>query len=202
MSSPRQKVAPAEGGAHLLEPHRQDIAVLFCDLRGFTRFTNGVEPHIVLSVLAQYYGAVGTVLEAHEATIGRYDGDGVLAYLGDPIPRNDTAQAGVALALAIAQAVEVLVDDWRAAGHDLGHGIGLAYGSATLGVIGFAGRYDYAPLGAVVNLAARLCSDARPGEIVVDESVRVAAGDAVSLEHRDVVALKGFDKVTTYSVRR
>jgi class 3 adenylate cyclase len=186
----------------LLQPHRRDVAVLFCDLRGFTRFTNVVDAETVVAVLAEYYAAVGTVLEAHGATIGGYDGDGIMAYLGDPIPRPDAASAGIAVARQIGAAVDALVERWHADGHDLGYGIGLAYGPATLGVVGFDGRFDYTALGVVVNLAARLCSDAAPGEILVDAAVRDVAGDA-GTRHRGDVALKGFDgAVATYILTR
>jgi adenylate cyclase len=185
----------------LLEPHRRDVAVLFCDLRGFTRFTNSVSPNTVVSVLGEYYAAVGSVLEGHGATIGGYDGDGIMAYLGDPIPRPDAAVAGAAMARAIGDAVDELVDRWRSEAHELGYGIGLAFGPATLGVVGLDGRFDYTALGVVVNLAARLCSDAAPGEIVVDGSVRAAAGGDTGTRHRGDVTLKGFDAaVPTYAL--
>jgi class 3 adenylate cyclase len=196
-------VMSASADDALLAPHRRDVAVLFCDLRGFTRFTNSVDPDTVVSVLGEYYAAVGAVLEAHGATIGGYDGDGIMAYLGDPIPRADAAVVGVEMARAIGWAVDLLVAGWRSAGHDLGYGIGVAYGPATLGVVGFDGRFDYTALGAVVNLAARLCSDASAGEIVVDGSMRAAAGGDAGARHRGDVSLKGFDRdVPTYALLR
>jgi adenylate cyclase len=196
-------VMSASADDALLAPHRRDVAVLFCDLRGFTRFTNSVYPDTVVSVLGEYYAVVGAVLEAHGATIGGYDGDGIMAYLGDPIPQADAAAAGVAMARAIGRAVDPLVAGWRSAGHDLGYGIGAAYGPATLGVVGFDGRFDYTALGAVVNLAARLCSEATAGEIVIDGSMRAAAGGDAGARHRGDVSLKGFDRdIPTYALLR
>jgi class 3 adenylate cyclase len=184
----------------LLEPHRRDVGVLFCDLRGFTRFTNSVDPDTIVAVLAEYYATVGTVLEAHNATIGGFDGDGIMAYLGDPFPLDDVVSSTAAMAREIGDRLDDLTARWHAVGHDLGYGIGAAYGSATLGIVGFDGRHDYTPLGAVVNLAARLCSDATNGEIVVDGSIRT---DAEALPHRGDVSLKGFaDPVATYALRR
>ena len=184
-------VVVTRGSEDLLEPHRRDVAVLFCDLRGFTRFTNEVDADTVVEVLGEYYAAVGAVLEAHGATIGGYDGDGIMAYLGDPIPRDDAAGDGVAMARAIGERLDALSKDWQDAGHDLGYGIGLAHGTATLGVVGFDGRFDYTPLGAVVNLAARLCADAASGELVIDGAVRRATGPK-GTRARGHVELKGF----------
>ena len=133
-------VVMAETGEPLLEPHRTEVAVLFCDLRGFTRFTNSVDADTVVAVLAEYYAKVGAVLEAHGATVGGYEGDGIMAYLGDPIPRSDAAPASVAMAREIGVHLDDLTGRWHADGHDLGYGMGLAYGPATLGVVGFAGR--------------------------------------------------------------
>ena len=193
-------VVMAETGEPLLEPHRTEVAVLFCDLRGFTRFTNSVDADTVVAVLAEYYARVGAVLEAHGATVGGYEGDGIMAYLGDPIPRSDAAPASVAMAREIGGRLDELTRQWQAKGHDLGYGIGLAYGPATLGVVGFDGRFDYTALGAVVNLASRLCADAASGEIVVDDSVRHAAGVGGS-RRRGEVTLKGFDApVATYAL--
>ncbi|HJR25682.1 MAG TPA: adenylate/guanylate cyclase domain-containing protein [Acidimicrobiales bacterium] len=195
-------VVVTRGSEGLLEPHQSEVAVLFVDLRGFTRFTNSVDADTVVGVLGEYYAAVGTVLEAYGATIGGYDGDGIMAYLGDPIPRPDAAADGVAMARAVGLAVDPLCASWRAAGHDLGYGIGLAFGTATLGVVGFDGRFDYTPLGAVVNLAARLCADAAPGEIVIDASVRRATGRK-GTRTRGQVELKGFDApVPTFALVR
>ncbi len=179
-----------------LAPHRRNIAVCFVDLRGFTAFTNAVTADRVMSVLDEYYSAVGSVLDAYDATIGGFDGDGVFAYLGDPKPHDDPAGEAVAMAREIATKLDALTASW---GGGLGYGIGLTFGEATLGMVGFVNRADYTPVGAPVNLAARLCADALHGEIVVDDNLRTAAalGD---LPKRPEVDVKGFGEIATYAV--
>ena len=194
------EVVTSEGADELLAPHQRDIAVVFVDLRGFTAFTNAVGPEHIVFVLGDYYEVVGSVLEAHGATIGGFDGDGVMAYIGDPVPREDAATAATAMAREIAVKLDERVAKWSVDEQRLGFGIGLAYGTATLGVVGFEGRYDYTPVGAVVNLASRLCAEARGGEIVVDEAIRVAASLDCDFEPRTDVDLKGFGVVATYLV--
>ncbi len=196
------EVVTSEGADALLAPHRADIAVFFVDLRGFTAFTNAVSAERVMQVLDSYYDAVGTVLDRHGATIGGFDGDGVFAYLGDPIERPDAASAATVIACEVARCLDVCVADWCQDDVTIGYGIGLAYGEATLGTVGFAGRSDYTPVGAVVNLAARLCADARHGEIVIDKAMCKAselADDAVS--PRGEIDLKGFGVTQTFVVR-
>lgn len=194
------EVVTSEGANELLAPHRRDVAVFFVDLRGFTSFTNAVEPEHIVFVLGDYYEAVGSVLERHGATIGGFHGDGVMAYIGDPVPREDAAAEALAMAREIACSLDQRVGKWSVGEHRLGYGIGLAYGTATLGLVGFEGRYDYTPLGAVVNLASRLCADAHDGEIVVDDAFRSAAQvDAVTTRRGDV-ELKGFGVTETYAV--
>lgn len=194
-------VVTARDTEELLAPHRSDIAVLFVDLRGFSRYTNHVSAENVVRVLTEYYELVGEVLQNHGATVGGLDGDGIFAYLGDPVPRADAACAAVVMARDVATVLDGKVDRWRADEHELGYGIGLSYGSATLGVIGFEGLYDYTAVGAVVNLAARLCADAQHGEIVVDDALRKAAElDDARVARRADVDLKGFGTVPTYAV--
>jgi class 3 adenylate cyclase len=194
------EVVTSEGTDELLAPHRRDVAVFFVDLRGFTSFTNAVEPEHIVFVLGDYYDAVGSILEEYDATIGGFDGDGVMAYIGDPVPRPDAATEAIAMARAIATRLDERVVKWSVGDHRLGYGIGLAFGVATLGVVGYEGRYDYTPVGAVVNLAARLCADAHHGEIVVDEAFRDAAALDGAVRPRDDVDLKGFGVVATYAV--
>lgn len=176
-----------------LAPHRSEIAACFVDLRGFTAFTNASSPDRVVDVLAEYYAVVGAVIDRHSGTIGGFDGDGVFAFVGDPIPHDDVAQDAIAMAREIALALDDRTAEWG-----LGYGIGLALGEVTVGLVGYEGRLDYTPVGACVNLAARLCSDAASGEIVIDESLRAAAGDRV--RPRSEASLKGFGAVTTYSI--
>ncbi|WP_183095331.1 adenylate/guanylate cyclase domain-containing protein [Nocardioides stalactiti] len=170
--------------AELTRPHRARIAVFFCDLRGFTAFTRDSEPEEVIADLDQYYRTVGEVLQRHGATIGGYAGDGIMAYIGDPVPHAEPARAAVRMVVELRGQLGDLVAEWERRGHDLSYGIGLAYGYATLGVVGFDGRYDYTPLGGVVNLAARLCGQAGPGQVLMDPATYgeldgVGAGEPV-----------------------
>lgn len=176
-----------------LSPHRTEIAVCFVDLRGFTAFTNASSPERVVDVLAEYYAAVGAVIDEYRGTIGGFDGDGVFAFLGDPIPNDNCPADAIAMAEEIAAAL-----DSNAARWGLRYGIGLAFGEVTIGLVGYEGRLDYTPIGACVNLAARLCSEAAGGEIVVDESLRAAAG--VRAQARGEIDIKGFGATATYSV--
>jgi class 3 adenylate cyclase len=180
----------------LARPHRQRIAVFFCDLRGFTAFTNAAEPEEVVGVLDEYYRAVGEVLQRHDATIGGYAGDGIMAYFGDPVLRADPAHDAVRMASELREPMNALVDAWTLRGYDLSYGIGLAYGYATLGVIGFDGRYDYTPLGAVVNLAARLCGQASAAQILLDHATHAATSDRLASEHHADLDLKGYGQAT------
>ena len=180
----------------IARPHRQQIAVFFCDLRGFTAFTNAAEPEEVVGVLEEYYRAVGEVLQRCDATIGGYAGDGIMAYFGDPVVREDPAHDAARMASELREPMNTLVDVWTGRGYDLSYGIGLAYGYATLGVIGFDGRYDYTPLGAVVNLAARLCGQASAAQILLDHAMHAATRDRFASEHHADLDLKGYGKAT------
>lgn len=185
----------------ILRPHRQRIAVLFCDLRGFTRFAAQVEPEDVIEVLDAYYRVVGELLREHDATIGSFAGDGIMAYLNDPVPCADPAAGVVEVARAIRSALGSKVEHWRRLGFDLSFGIGVAVGHATLGVIGFEGRHDYTALGTVVNLAARLCAAAGPGEILLDPRTRAELGERVETQPVSSIALKGFpDEMQIFAV--
>lgn len=182
------------GHDELLEPNRRDIAVFFCDLRGFTAFTSEVEPEEVLAVLAEYYDCVGELLRRFDATIGPLSGDGVMAYFNDPVPCPEPALRAVELAVAVQSAVAQLAVNWTARGHDLSCGIGLASGYATLGLIGFEGKRDYGPMGSVVNRASRLCDEAQAGQILVDAAVQRQVGERVQITPLDHMELKGFPR--------
>ena len=183
-----------------LAPHRREIALCFVDLRGFTTFTNAVDPARVVDVLAEYYAAVGTLVDTYGGTIGGFDGDGVFAFLGDPVPNEDAAAHAVAMSKEIAVSLDKLTAKWSKDGPKLGYGIGLSFGEATVGLVGFEGRLDYTPVGACVNLAARLCSDAKHREIVIDAAIKDAAS-VTGTRRRASVDLKGFGEVATYGVR-
>jgi class 3 adenylate cyclase len=190
-------VVVSKGAEEMLAPHQCEVAVLFVDLRGFTDFTNNVAPEHIVHVLGEYYAAVGEILQDNGATIGGFDGDGVMAFIGDPVPHDKPAQDAVRIAKAIAKRLDPLVAEWSVDDHRLGYGIGVAFGVATLGVVGFEGRSDYTAVGAVVNLASRLCANAAPGEIVIDEAIREAAG-VTRVTARPPEQLKGFGRVPTY----
>ena len=195
--SPQVADAVTSGDSEALtNPHRQRIAVLFCDLRGFTAFTNGAEPEEVVGVLDEYYRAVGEVLQRYEATIGGYAGDGIMAYLGDPVPMDDPALAAVRMVSELRAPLDELIASWERHGHDLHYGIGLSFGYATLGVVGFDGRYDYTPLGAVVNLAARLCGQASAGQVLLDHATHAATREEFASAHHADLDLKGYGQAT------
>lgn len=180
----------------LLEPHRREIAVFFCDLRGFTAFTNQAEPEDVLRVLDQYYKAVGALLQRYDATVGGYSGDGIMAYFGDPVARDDPALDAVRMTMELRGPLDALVIEWQRRGYHLSYGVGLSYGYATLGVIGFDGRYDYTPLGSVVNLAARLCASASSAQVLLDHAMHAATSAHTTSSHFADLDLKGFGSTT------
>jgi len=195
--SPQVADAVLSGEAEeVTRPHRRRIAVVFCDLRGFTAFTNNAEPEEVVGVLDQYYGAVGGLLQKYDATVGDYAGDGIMAYFGDPVPREDAALAAVEMTREIAGLMGPLVAEWQRQGHALDYGVGLAYGYATLGVVGFDGRYDYKPVGGVVNLAARLCARAGSGQVLLDHPTYAATSEHFASAHFADLDLKGYAAVT------
>jgi class 3 adenylate cyclase len=174
-----------------LQPHRRQIAVVFCDLRGFSAFSNTSEPEEILEVLEAYYEVVGEALRGFGATPGPFQGDGIVAYFNDPEPCDDPAGRAVAMAVSIQEPLDGLCLRWARRGFDLGHAMGIAYGYATLGTVGFEGRTDYTPLGAVVNMALRLRDEADWGEILIDgRAMHVMEG---RLEAEQVeLQLKGF----------
>lgn len=183
-----------------LVPHRQQIAVVFCDLRGFTSFSYTSEPEELLDVLHAYYEAVGTKLHEYGATVGSFQGDGILAYFNDPVPCEDPAGTAITMALMLRKPLDDLCALWARRGFDLGYGMGIAFGYATLGTIGFEGRLDYTPLGSVVNLASRLGDEADWGEILVDGRALHAVEGRVEAEAR-TLDLKGFgDALPAYRI--
>ncbi len=192
----------ASGDDDVLEPHRRQIAVLFCDLRGFTHFTASHDPEDVVLVLDEYYEATGQRLRSATATVGAFAGDGLMAYFNDPVPCDDPAGLALQVACEIQEDLNHLAAKWARRGFTLGHGIGVAFGYATLGVIGFEGRSDYTALGPVVNLASRLSDTAKHGEILVDVRAYEAAGADIEAEERKL-ELTGFsDPVHVFVVCR
>ncbi|MBV8159932.1 MAG: adenylate/guanylate cyclase domain-containing protein [Acidimicrobiia bacterium] len=190
------------GDEAILQPHRRQIAVFFVDLRGFTTFTGGAEAEEVVEALDAYYQVVGEVLRRHDATVGTFAGDGIMAYLNDPVPCDDPAGTAVQMAIELREPMAAFIDTWKRRGYDLGYGVGIAYGYATLGTIGFEGRNDYTALGSVVNLAARLCGEAASGEVLVDGRTSDALGQRFEMIGREVT-LKGFaSPVAAFEVAR
>jgi adenylate cyclase len=177
-----------------LESHRREVTVVFCDLRGFTAFAEIAEPEEVMAILREYHAALGNLIYAFEGTLERFVGDGVLVLFNDPIPCSDPCLRAARMAAAMRARLAELAVRWRASGHVLGFGVGIAHGYATLGTIGFEGRSDYGAIGTVVNLAARLCAEAGNGHILVDEKVRAVLGDFASTEPAGDLALKGLHR--------
>lgn len=184
-----------------LEPHRRDLAVVFVDIRGFTQFASGAEPEEVRDVLEGFYSTLGAVFDKYEATVGAFQGDGVMAYFNDPVPVPDPAARAVEMVLDLAPDLDRLFGRWGARGFELGYGIGIAHGYATVGMVGFEGRQDYTAVGTVVNLAARLCDEAAAGETLVDRRTASAVSGVVELIPVEPLRLKGFrDPVPAYRV--
>jgi adenylate cyclase len=182
------------GDENLLRSHRREIVVLFADLRNFTPFAETSEPEEVMGVLAEYHQAIGALVHAYEGTLERFTGDGIMVFFNDPVPCDDPAERAVRMALEIRDAVSNLADGWRRRGHELAVGLGIAQDYATLGRIGFEGRFDYAAIGSVTNLAARLCSDAGPWQVLVTDRVLAAAEHVAVAEMVGDIQPKGFSK--------
>lgn len=187
-------VAASDGADRLLQSHRREVTVAFCDLRGFTAFTNSAEPEDVMTVLREYHHVVGETVFRHEGALERFAGDGILTVFNDPVPCPDHPLRAVRMALDMREGLSVLVTTWRARGFDLGFGIGIAVGFATLGQIGFDRRFEYAAVGAVTNLASRLCDEARSGQIVVSRNLLGRIEARVDAAPLGELLLKGFSQ--------
>ena len=185
----------------LLQPHRREISVVFCDLRGFTTFSETAEPEESLAVLRDYHQAVGAAVFRHEGTLEHFAGDGVMVWFNDPIAQEDHALRAVRMSLAVRTRMAELFETWKRRGHALGFGAGIAMGHATLGRIGFEGRYDYGAVGNVTNLAQRLSAEAKPGQILISQRVFSAAEEAIESESLGELGLKGYSRpVPAYNV--
>jgi class 3 adenylate cyclase/CheY-like chemotaxis protein len=180
------------GEEKLLESHRREVTVVFCDLRGYTAFAEITEPEEVMGVLREFHTALGELIFRFEGTLERFAGDGLMVFFNDPVPCPDPAARAVRMAVAMRQQVGELAEAWRKRGHELEFGVGIAQGFATLGKIGFEGRFDYAAIGTVTNLAARLCGEAGGGEILVSQRVYANVEDCVVAEPVGELSLKGF----------
>ena len=184
----------SSGDDSLLKSHRREIAVVFCDLRGFTAFAEIAEPEEVMGTLQEYHDALGLLIHRFEGTMGNFAGDGLMVFFNDPLPCPDPAARAVRMAVAMRQHIDELTATWRKRGHELGFGVGVTLGYATLGKIGFEGRFDYGAIGTIVNLASRLCAEAQPGQILVSQRVQVAVEALVEAEPRGDLTLKGLHK--------
>jgi adenylate cyclase len=181
-------------GDSVLESHRRELAVLFADLRGWTDFSVGTEPEEVMSVVGSYHQAMGELIRSYEATVGWFAGDGLMVWFNDPIACDEPAARAVRMAFEMREAMTALTSAWRKRGHDLDFSIGVGLGYATIGRIGFEGRYDYGAVGSVLNLASRLCDAAEPGRIVVSRRVLAEVEQIVEAEPLGRLKLKGFGK--------
>jgi class 3 adenylate cyclase len=181
----------ASGTEKQLESHRREITALFCDLRGFTGFTESADAEDVITLLREYHAAIGEKIIKYSGTLERYAGDGVMVVFNDPVPVENPALQAVLMALEMRDAIGALTETWRRWGHEIGFGIGIAHGFATLGTIGFEGRFDYAAIGTVSNVASRLCDEAKPGQILISPRVLTKVENAVTVEPVGEFILKG-----------
>ena len=191
----------ASGTEKQLESHRREITALFCDLRGFTGFSESSAPEDVMALLRDYHAAIGQIIIKYGGTLERFAGDGVMVIFNDPVPVENPALQAVLMAVDMRTAIGGIIEKWRDLGHDLGFGIGIAHGFATLGTIGFEGRFDYAAIGTVSNVASRLCDEAKPGQILISPRVRQAVDKAISVESVGEFNLKGIRRpMAAYNV--
>lgn len=187
-------VVAARGGINPLESHRRDVTVVFGDLRGFTSFAETAKPEEVITVLREYHAAVGDLVMRYEGTLERFVGDGVLVLFNDPLPQRDHTKRAVMMSLKMRECIQILAEGWRKRGHDLGFGVSVARGHATLGSVGFEHRLEYSVIGTIPNLACRLCSEARSGQILLTQRVFACLRDMIEAVLVGNLHLKGFHK--------
>ena len=191
----------AGGADDPLKTHRREVTVVFVDLRRFTEFAETAEPEEVMTVLREYHAEMGKLILEHEGTLERFTGDGMMIFFNDPVPVSDPAERAIRMAVAMRGRVQHLAEGWQKRGYDLALGVGIAQGYATIGAIGFEGRWDYGAIGTVTNLAARLCGEAQGGQILVSSRVAGALEGQVEFEEVGRLTLKGFLKpVPTFNV--
>jgi DNA-binding response OmpR family regulator len=199
--SPQIAESIVSGGDETLKPHRREISVVFLDLRGFTAFTESAEPEEVMRVLRDYHGLIGPTVMKYSGTLEHFAGDGVMIFFNDPVQIEMPITQSMRMALDLRDNFASLREGWRKRGHDLNLGVGIAHGYATLGAIGFEGRWDYAAIGSVTNLSARLCSEAKGGQIVTSEKTLNMAETPVESEPLGEFTLKGFTRpVTAFNI--
>jgi class 3 adenylate cyclase len=188
-----QLIASSDGHDALLDSHRREVTVVFCDLRGFTAFTESTEPEEAMAVLREYHAALGELIFRYEGTLDRYAGDGVMILFNAPIEFADHTKRAVRMAVEMRDTIGALTQKWRNRGHSLGFGVGIALGYATLGQIGFEQRLEYAAIGSVTNLASRLCDEAKANQIVVSRRVFGMVEPFVEGNSLEELNLKGFN---------
>jgi class 3 adenylate cyclase len=174
-----------------LKTHRREVAVVFLDLRGFTAFAETSEPEEVMGVLHEYHAEMGRLILAHEGTLERFTGDGMMIFFNDPLPMPDASERAVRMAVAMRDRAAELAVRWHRKGYELDLGIGIAKGFATIGAIGFEGRWDYGAIGTVTNLAARLCAEAKPGQILISPRLLPEVENLLEVEEMGLLAVKG-----------
>jgi adenylate cyclase len=190
------------GDQSFLDSHRREIVVVFCDLRRFTAFAETSEPEEVMDVLSQYHAALGDLISRFEGTLERFAGDGLMVFFNDPLPCADAPTRAIRMTVAMRTRVQDLAGGWARRGYDLSFAAGIAQGYATLGRIGFEGRFDYAAIGSVTNLAARLCAEAGPGQILVTQRMYAEAEHVAISEPAGELTLKGFSRpVPAFNIR-
>jgi adenylate cyclase len=191
----------SEQHEQVLESHRREVTVVFCDLRGFTAFSETTEPEEVMGVLREYHLAMGEIIHRYEGTLERFTGDGMMIFFNDPIPCSDAVERAIHMAVSMRTRVGELKAQWRRRGHQLDFGVGISQGYATLGKIGFEGRFDYAAIGTVTNLAARLCDEADGEQILVSQRVYSVVEALVEAETVGELSLKGFSRpIPVYNI--
>ena len=189
------------GDESFLNAHRREITVVCCDLRGFTAFAETAEPEDVWEILGEYHGALGDLIARFGGTLERFTGDGLVVFFNDPLPCDDAPLRSIRMALTMRERVQELAERWHRRGHELALGVGIAQGYATLGRVGYAGRFDYASIGSVTNLAARLCAEAAPWQILVTQRVNAEAGELVVSRLVGELSLRGFARpIRTFEV--
>jgi adenylate cyclase len=184
----------SSGREHVLETHRSNITVVYCDLRGFTTFAETAAPEEVMLLLTEYHATLGALVNKYEGTVERFVGDAIMVLFNDPLPCPDPSLRAVKMAMEMRDSVTALGAKWRKLGHEIGFGIGIAQGYATLGRIGYEGRYDYAAVGTVTQLATRLCAEARNDQILIDAKVKAAIEDVIGTESCGELTLNGFSR--------
>ena len=193
--SPQLAELIVTGGADdPLKTHRREVTVVFLDLRGFTSFAETSEPEEVMGVLREYHAEMVRLILAHEGTLERFTGDGMMVFFNDPVPVSNPAERAIRMVVAMREKVADLLMKWRRQGYELDFGAGIAQGYATIGAIGFEGRFDYGAIGTVTNLASRLCGEDKAGQILVSRRLLGSIEDLVEVEPVGELALKGFTR--------